>query len=215
MKIQISDEYQKTAAIYDLLFSGALKSIRHNIRTFLQHYQAKTILDLCCGTGEQLRLLEEGEMLLTGVDLSRAMLERARQVSPKSIHYIEADAGSLPFPDSKYDAIIICLALHEKPATQRKAIFREARRLLKPQGHIIIADYSIPPSHFKSTFVGRILIPIIERLAGLNHYTNYKHWIKHGGIQGFLKREHAGKVTLIAPHFKGCINIVAVSNLNS
>ena len=214
MKIQTDDEYLKTAAVYDLLFSRALKSIRHNIRTFFQHHQAKTILDLCCGTGEQLRLLEGNNMQLTGVDLSRAMLARARQVSPDSIHYIEADAGSLPLPDSGFDGIILCLALHEKPAIQHEAIFREACRLVKPGGNIVIADYSIPPSSFKSILVGKILIPIIERLAGFNHYTNYKYWLKHGGIHGFLKREHAGNVTLIAPHFKGCINIVAVSNLN-
>ncbi|HIP38922.1 MAG TPA: class I SAM-dependent methyltransferase [Desulfocapsa sulfexigens] len=211
--MQTSDEYQKTAAIYDLLFSGALKPIRHNIKTFLRHSKAKAVLDLCCGTGEQLRILDGNDMLLTGVDLSQAMLARARQVSPESIHYLEADASNLPLPDSEYDGIIICLALHEKPTRQHEAIFKEACRLVKPEGHIVIADYSIPPPGFKSIVPGKILIPIIERLAGLNHYTSYKYWIKHGGIRGFLEREHSGKVTLIAPHFKGCINIVTLSNI--
>lgn len=213
--MQISDEYQKTAAIYDFLFSGALKPIRSNIKSFFEQHQAKTILDLCCGTGEQLRLFKGSEMLLTGVDLSQAMLARARQVSPESIRYLEIDASNLPFPDSSYDGIIICLALHEKPAEQHEAIFREACRLVKPEGYIVIADYSIPPAPFKSTIVGKILIPIIERLAGINHFTNYKYWIKNGGIHGFLEREQANNITLISPHFKGCIHIVAVANFYS
>ncbi len=212
--MQARDEYQKTAIIYDLLFSRALRSIRHNIRTFLIHYQAKNILDLCCGTGEQLRILEENNMLLTGVDLSQAMLARARQTSPHSIHYFEADATNLPFQEPVYDGIIISFSLHEKTATHHGAIFREACRLLKPDGHIIIADYSTPPSGFISGVVGKMLIPAIERLAGLNHYQNYTNWMKGGGIEGFLERESPDRSTLITSHFYGCINLFAVSKVN-
>ncbi len=212
--MQARDEYQKTAVIYDLLFSRALRSIRHNIRMFLNHYQAKNVLDLCCGTGEQLRILEKDNMLLTGVDLSQAMLARARQTSPASIYYLEADATNLPLQEAVYDGVIISFALHEKTTVHHGAIFREACRLLKPDGHIIIADYSTPPSGFISGVVGRMLIPAIERSAGLNHYHNYIKWMKYGGIKGFLEREHPGNLTLISPHFYGCINLLAVSKIN-
>ncbi len=211
--MQARDEYQKTAVIYDLLFSRALRSIRNNIRTFLKQYQAKNILDLCCGTGEQLRILEEKNMLRTGVDLSQAMLARARQTSPDSILYLEADARSLPLPEASYDGIIISFALHEKTADHCEQIFREACRLLQPDGHIIIADYSMPPTGFISSMVGKMLIPAIERSAGSSHYRNYKYWMSQGGIAGFLERENSGELTFIAPHFYDCINLLAVSKV--
>jgi len=204
------DEYKSTAPIYDLLFSRGLSSIRRNICTFLKHEKATKILDLCCGTGEQLRLLNDNNMLLTGVDMSPAMLAEASQKSPSSIQYIETDAANIPLPDNEYDGIIISLALHEKSTAQHEAIFSEACRLLKHNGLMIIADYCTPTTGFASQVVGKILIPGIERAAGLAHYHNYKNWISRGAIEGFLQKKSPGKHSLIASHFKDCIQIVAV-----
>lgn len=207
------DEYQKTAAVYDLLFSRALKSVRKNICTFLTYCQAADVIDLCCGTGEQLRMLSESDMHLTGVDFSQAMLNRARNTSPSSIHYLEADAAHVKLAQSSYDAVIISFALHEKNALQHTAIYHEACRLLRPGGHIIIADYVIPPSGFLPFLLGRILIQAIERAAGITHYHNYRDWMKNGALEGFLARRHPGRTTLIAPHCQGCIHLCAVSQV--
>ncbi len=211
--MHLKDEYKNTAAVYDLLFSRALRSIRHNICTFLTHYRAQNVIDLCCGTGEQLRMLNKNEIRLTGVDLSSSMLVRARKNSPASIQYLEADASRLQLPDASYDGVIISFALHEKTALQHTAIFREACRLLRPDGHIIIADYSLPPAGISPLLLGRMLVPAIERAAGINHYHNYRDWMETGALEGFLARENPGKTTLIAPHFQGCIHLYAVSQV--
>lgn len=207
------DEYRHTASFYDLLFSRGLRSIRSDIATFLKQCNAKNIIDICCGTGEQLRLLNDDGMLLTGVDLSQAMLLKARQKSPSSIHYLETDATKLPLADNSYDGIIISFALHEKSSLHHEAIFQEACRLLTHDGHIIVADYCMPPGGYASHLVGKILIPIIERAAGLSHYNNYRNWMKQGALEGFLQKKNPGQLTLIAPHFRKCIHIYAVSRL--
>ncbi len=209
--MQGKDEYQKTAAIYDLLFSRALRKIRTNIRAVLTRYQAQNIIDLCCGTGEQLRMLACDEMLLTGVDLSRAMLARARATSPDTIQYLEADAGNLPIPDNSHDGVIISFGLHEKTASQHEAIFREACRLLTPEGSIIIADYCTPPTGPVSQLMGKMFIPAIERAAGLDHYHNYRDWMADDGIDGFLKKNSPDKLSIISSHFNGCIKIMVAS----
>ncbi len=211
--MQSRDEYKNSAAVYDLLFSRVLRSIRHNICTFLTHYRAQKVIDLCCGTGEQLRMLNNNDILLTGVDLSPSMLVRARENSPASIHYLEADASHLQLPDASYDGVIISFALHEKTAPQHRAIFHEACRILRPGGHIIVADYALPPSGFSPLLLGRMLVPAIERAAGINHYHNYRDWMKNGALEGFLARENPGKTTLIAPYFRGCIHLCAVSQI--
>ena len=211
--MQGRDEYQYTASVYDFLLSRGLSSIRNNICTFLKHCGARNVIDLCCGTGEQLRMLSNEDMLLTGVDLSQAMLARARDKGPSAIHYLETDATNLPFPDDEYDGVIISFALHEKSAFHHEAIFREACRILKHDGHIIIADYSTPPSEYASFMVGKVLIPIIERAAGLDHYHNYRDWMNQGALEGFLQRKSPGKLTLIAPHSSACIQIYAISDI--
>lgn len=211
--MQLKDEYHHTAAIYDLLFSRSLRNIRSNICTLITHYRARNVIDLCCGTGEQLRMLCRNDTLLTGVDLSPSMLAQAREKSPASIHYLEADASQLPLPHKSFDAVIISLALHEKTSRQNKAIFREACRLLQPDGHIIIADYSLPPSELNPLVLGRIVIPAIERMAGITHYHNYRDWMKNGAIEGFLARENPGETVLISPHFQGCVSLYAASRI--
>ncbi len=211
--MQGKDEYKNSASIYDLLLSRGLRSIRNTIRTFINHCEAENIIDICCGTGEQLRLLANDKLLLTGVDLSPAMLAQARNKSPAAIHYLETDATNLPLPDNEYDAVIVSFALHEKTGVQHRAIFKEACRLVKHSGHIIIADYAKPSASPTSFIVGNILIPIIERAAGLNHYHNYRDWMNQGAIEGFLEKNSPGKVTLITPHSKNCIKICAVSKI--
>lgn len=212
--MQLKDEYRHTAAIYDLLFSRALRDIRHNICTFITHCRAENVIDLCCGTGEQLQMLSKEAILLTGIDSSPAMLAQARKNCHKSIGYLEADASQVPLSDASYDAAIISFALHEKTALQRTAIFREACRLLRPEGHIIIADYSHPPSGLIPLLLGRIVVPAIERAAGVNHYYNYQEWMQYGALEGFLARENPGKTSLIAPHFHGCIHLCAAFQFN-
>lgn len=211
--MQGRDEYHHTALFYDFLLSRGLRSIRNTICTFLTHCGAGNVIDLCCGTGEQLRMLSHRDMLLTGVDLSRAMLNRARTTSPTSIHYLETDATNLPLPKDEYDAVIISFALHEKSAFHHEAIFSEACRLVKHTGHIIIADYATPPPAYTSFTVGKFLIPIIERAAGLNHYHNYRDWMQRGALEGFLERSNPGKLTLIAPHASDCVRVYALSRI--
>ncbi len=207
------DEYQNTARIYDLLFSRALQDIRETICTYLTHGKAGNVVDLCCGTGEQLRALATRDMLLTGVDTSQAMLYRARQKSPKTIHYLETDACKTGLPSSRYDGVIISFALHEKPLQQHQAIFKEACRLVHPDGIILIADYCTPPEEIISQLMTTFFIQSIERLAGINHYHSYKDWMANDGVEGFLNIYNPGKLSLISEHFKGCAKLLAVTKV--
>ncbi len=211
--MQNRDDYKNTAVVYDFLFSQVLKNIHETIRTCLRYKKAENVVDLCCGTGQQLRRLADQDITLTGVDLSQAMLYQARKKSPESIHYLETDAANTKLPTGKFDGVIITFALHEKPADEHLSIFNEACRLLTPEGIILIADYCTPPEEISSQLMSKVCFESVERLAGIDHYHCYKDWMKNGAIEEFLNRHNPGKLSLISAHYFACVKLLTVSQV--
>jgi len=211
--MQNRDDYKNTATIYDFLFSRVLGNIHETIRTCLTYKKAKNVIDLCCGTGQQLRRLASQDMTLTGVDISQAMLYQARKKSPVSIHYLETDAGNTTLPTGKFDGVIITFALHEKPIEEHLSIFKEACRLVTPEGIILIADYCVPPEEFSSQLMSNVCFQSVERLAGINHYHCYKDWMANGAVEEFLNTHNPGKLSLISAHYFGCVKLLTVSQV--
>lgn len=184
------DDYRSTAAFYDRCLTPLLNRMRADIRTYVQHRGYRKIIDICCGTGDQLQLLENSADELVGIDNSPAMLARARQNCSDNVALHLADAEQLEFPDGYFDCSIISFSLHEKHETIRDLIFSSARRVIRQGGSLIVCDYSGNPSGFKGFFLGNLIIPIIERFAGRLHYRNYLSWMRHGGLEIFLQHHH-------------------------
>jgi SAM-dependent methyltransferase len=80
---------------------------------------------------------------ITGLDLSPYFLAIAQyrtQQTLRNLEWIHSAAENTPFPDQSFDLVSICLMCHELPQNATKAIFQEAKRLLKPGGHFAIMD---------------------------------------------------------------------------
>ena len=109
----------------------------------LQSHPPKAILDLCCGTGNQLianRLHLPSALpgtLMVGLDLSHGMLRQARPKS-QAIHWVQADSTAPPFADHSFDYISHQFAFHHIPNKPRaaSAIFR----LLRPGGRLVMTN---------------------------------------------------------------------------
>jgi demethylmenaquinone methyltransferase/2-methoxy-6-polyprenyl-1,4-benzoquinol methylase len=174
-----------TARFYDPLLGGPLKPLRLAILISLPENKDCRILDLCCGTGDQLRLLERaGYKDLHGLDLDPGMISFAKTQSA-GIDYIVGDASETGLPDASFDVITISLALHDKDQALREAILREAARLIKPDGHILAADFAFDD---RTKFMGRFLITAVEGFAGGEHYRNFKDYRKRGGMRTILPK---------------------------
>ena len=204
------DDYSLSAALYDRCLTPLLKPLRIDIRTFIQHKACCRILDICCGTGDQLRILENGADELVGVDNSAAMLARARQNCSERVILHRGDAAQLDYPAGSFDCAILTFALHDKPQTQREQIFTSARKVLAQGGSLIVADYCKSPSGLKGFILGDIVIPVVERLAGRDRYRNYLSWQREGGIEGFLQ-QRSTTVDIISRRFGGTVFCCAVS----
>ncbi|HTL89266.1 MAG TPA: class I SAM-dependent methyltransferase, partial [Leptolyngbya sp.] len=57
-----------------------------------------------------------------------------------NLHWLHAAAESTNLPAASYDLVSACLLFHELPQTAAIAILQEARRLLRPGGHLAIMD---------------------------------------------------------------------------
>ncbi|MBI1330634.1 MAG: methyltransferase domain-containing protein [Alphaproteobacteria bacterium] len=96
----------------------------------------KDVLEVACGSGQGLHLLQSRARSLKAGDYSEEILAVARRNAP-DVEMQRFDAQELPYPDSSIDVIIIFEALYYVPDPNR--FFAEARRVLRPGGHLLIA----------------------------------------------------------------------------
>jgi len=182
----MKSNYGFTAKIYDPIFYLALKPIRIAVMNELLKYKEKIILDLCCGTGNQIKLLSKhGFRNLYCLDISDSMLEIAKR-SDSSVKIYNEDATKTNFDNASIDVVIISFAIHEKDRNTQQALINEAYRIIKKEGFILVVDYVFDN---KTTKFGRILISIIERIAGREHYGNFKSYIQNKGLLSLIKKD--------------------------
>ncbi|QJB55637.1 class I SAM-dependent methyltransferase [Pseudodesulfovibrio sp. zrk46] len=197
------DEYRHVARFYDPLVGPFLRPIHRAMLTPLHSRKSSTLIDLCCGTGTLAAMAAEAGITATGVDLSAPMLDVARGKSP-DVTFIHSDATAVPLEDASFDACTISFALHEKPLPVAEAILAETRRLIRPGGLLVVADYRFPQSR-RSFFTG-LGIRIIERMAGRDHFTHFRTYMDNGGTQSFLARSGLpGNPT--ATHLNGWVGL--------
>jgi len=102
------------------------------------------ILDLCGGQGRHsLELHRRGFGDCTVLDYSEVLLERGRQAASGNgcaIRFVQGDAAQTDLPEATYDHVMILgNSLGYLPqSTDDLRIMQEARRLLKPQGHLLL-----------------------------------------------------------------------------
>lgn len=106
--------------------------------------QESKILDIGCGVGDALKEVAKREKLpdsnLYGIDLSKEMIEKARQNI--GAHFVVASAQALPFASDFFDQVFSIESLYYH--TDYKRSLEECLRVLKPGGcyHCAIEFYS-------------------------------------------------------------------------
>jgi ubiquinone/menaquinone biosynthesis C-methylase UbiE len=133
--------YDALAAGYDARWEGYVEGTIQQTLDRVDLEGATAILDVGCGTGTLLAKLaaERPSARLTGVDLSPAMLERARGKLDRRQAWIAGDAARLPFHSGSFDLALSLSALHfwRDPS----AALSEIHRVLRPGGRVAITDW--------------------------------------------------------------------------
>lgn len=100
------------------------------------------VLDVCTGTGELARRLARRGAVVTGVDITVPMLARARRKAGGGADFQLMDARRLAFPDGRFDAATLSLALHDMPRRAAVEALREMARVSRRR--LVILDYELP-----------------------------------------------------------------------
>lgn len=158
--------YRRYASFYDLLFGPIMHPGRRRIVRALDLRPNDAVLEVGVGTGLSLPLYP-AHVRVTGIDISREMLARARQrVVRQGLDHVgsilEMDAQAMNFPDRHFDKVVAMYVVSVVPDPQR--LLAEMRRVCKPDGEIVIVN------HFRSrngvlAAMETALAPI-SRLAG-------------------------------------------------
>ena len=98
------------------------------------------VADLGCGTGNAAEHLAPCVARVIAVDSSPVMLAAARQrlAGTPNVEFLQSDLVALTLPDASVDAALLALVLHH--LTDPAAALREARRILRPGGVILVVD---------------------------------------------------------------------------
>ena len=131
--------YDKWAEIYDSEDNPLIALEEPEVRRQLGAVRGMHVADVGCGTGRHAVDLARAGALVTALDFSEGMLQRARAKSAGlGIQWIAHDLHTpLPLPPGDFDRVICCLVLEH--ITQLKHLFAELGRICKPAGHIVVS----------------------------------------------------------------------------
>ncbi len=155
--------------IYDpitaFFFGGREQSFRAETIRLAQIQPGSRVLDIGCGTGTLTIAAARAagpNGRVWGIDIAPDLVDLARQKAARAGLTAQFQVGSitnLPFEDGQLDVVLSSLMLHHLPDDQtRRAGLAEVRRVLRPGGTLLIAEFNPPQKG--------LLKPLLQMLLG-------------------------------------------------
>jgi ubiquinone/menaquinone biosynthesis C-methylase UbiE/DNA-binding transcriptional ArsR family regulator len=120
------------------------RAMRAALGERLAREPAGLLVDLGTGTGRILELMADRVRRAIGIDVNQAMLAYARAkldgLGLRHCQVRQGDLYNLPLPDAQADIVVLHQVLHFLDDPGRA--IREAARLLRPAGRLMIVDFA-------------------------------------------------------------------------
>jgi len=114
--------------------------------------EGEKVLDLGCGTGRLYEIFKDKNTDYTGIDFSEKLIHLARE--KYRLKFIVGDILNLPFSEEKFDSVWAIAVLHHIPSKElRGRAIAEIKRVLKPNGRVIVACWKIKSFLRKNLFI--------------------------------------------------------------
>jgi demethylmenaquinone methyltransferase/2-methoxy-6-polyprenyl-1,4-benzoquinol methylase len=173
---RVEDMFDRIAPKYDLLNKvlsvGIDKGWRKKMVAELKPLQPKKMLDIATGTADvAIACMQLQPSHITGVDISALMLAEGQKKIEglgfaKQITLQQADSENLPFEDNSFDAITVAFGVRNFQNLDKG--LSEMLRVLKPNGKVVILEFSQPekfPIKQFYNFYSKYILPTIGQLV--------------------------------------------------
>ena len=100
----------------------------------------ESVLDVACGPGLVLRAFASRAARVTGIDVTPAMISRARELlqGHPNVSLDTGDVLPLPYADGEFDVVVSRFAFHH--FKDPRAVLGEMRRVCKSGGRVVVCD---------------------------------------------------------------------------
>ena len=158
---------KKTREDYNLIadqFSNTRKFIWPELKNLVRFCRnGERILDLGCGNGRLAELFQERAVDYLGVDWAEKLIEKARKRYPAR-KFQKANALNLPLPSNYFDKIFSIAVFHHLPSKKLRIKFlREVKRVLKPDGLLILTVWNLCQRKFLKYHLKHFFLKLIGR----------------------------------------------------
>jgi SAM-dependent methyltransferase len=127
---------------------------------------ADTVLDVACGPGLVVAAFARVARHVTGIDLTPAMIDRARTLLREdglaNVTLTVGDVLPLPYADRAFSLVVSRFAFHHFP--DPAAVLREMVRVCAPGGRVVVADAAVSPDPARAAAFNRM-----EKLRDPSH----------------------------------------------
>ena len=125
-----------------------------------------TVLDVACGPGLVAAAFAQAARHVTGIDLTPAMIDRARALVRErglaNVTLTVGDVRPLPYEDGTFSLVVSRFAFHHFP--DPGAVLREMVRVCAPGGRVVVADAAVSPDPARGAAFNRM-----EKLRDPSH----------------------------------------------
>lgn len=191
----VDTTYNRVAQLYDDVFQDI--KVRKDEWSWLSSHigdlSGKTVIDIGCGNGALMKELAPKAAKGIGLDISEAILDRARDMNRSfgNVEFRQLDGPQLPLEDRSVDVAVSLLSFRY---LDWDPLMDEIKRVLKPGGKVLIVDMVAVPvkwseyprllqskwRHYRQKYANR---PFYDRLQRLVTHPDWKKMLDYNPIR--------------------------------
>lgn len=181
--------YNRIALFYDFI-DLPFEHFRYKpLRRVLFDRLSGSLLDAGVGTGRNFPFYPDSSKV-EGIDLSRAMTDRARRRKHKlgtDVNLSEMNVLELDFADDSFDSIVATFLFCVLEAKDQQPALEELRRVCRPEGTIRILEYALSEDPLQR-FTMKLWAPWVRFVYGAEFDRDTEQYLKAAGLVLVEKR---------------------------
>lgn len=185
--------YDRISRLYDILDLPFEHGRYKPLRRAMFEGVGGTLLDAGVGTGRNFPFYPSGSRVI-GIDLSPAMLKRARQrrdALGAAVELREMNVMEMAFDDDRFDAVISTFLFCVLDDEHQLPALKELARVCQPGGKIHILEYAFSQNLFRR-FIMRLWAPWVHFAYGARFDRNTEQYLEAAGL-GLVEKDFLHK----------------------